>query len=40
MDAPAPAVVNAIAQASGARVSEIPVLPERLMRALRAGAPA
>jgi CO/xanthine dehydrogenase Mo-binding subunit len=38
MDAPAPAVVNAIAQASGARVSEIPVLPERLMRALRAGA--
>ena len=40
MDAPAPSVVNAIAQATGARVSEIPVLPERLMRALRAGAPA
>jgi CO/xanthine dehydrogenase Mo-binding subunit len=40
MDAPAPAVVNAIAQATGARVSEIPVLPERLMRALRAGTPA
>jgi CO/xanthine dehydrogenase Mo-binding subunit len=37
MDAPAPAVVNAIAHATGARVSEIPVLPERLMRALRAG---
>ncbi|HEY2954784.1 MAG TPA: xanthine dehydrogenase family protein molybdopterin-binding subunit [Candidatus Eisenbacteria bacterium] len=37
MDTPAPAVVNAIAQATGARVSEIPVLPERLMRALRDG---
>jgi CO/xanthine dehydrogenase Mo-binding subunit len=36
MDAPAPAVVNAIADATGARVNEIPVLPERLMRALRA----
>jgi len=38
MDAPAPAVVNAIAHATGARVREIPVLPERLMRALREGA--
>ena len=37
MDAPAPAVVNAIAHATGARMSEIPVLPERLIRALRAG---
>ncbi|OGF10434.1 MAG: hypothetical protein A2W00_01420 [Candidatus Eisenbacteria bacterium RBG_16_71_46] len=36
MDAPAPAVVAAIAHAVGARVDEIPVLPERLMRALRA----
>jgi CO/xanthine dehydrogenase Mo-binding subunit len=40
MDAPAPAVVNAIADATGVRVSEIPVLPERLMRALRGGAKA
>ena len=37
MDAPAPAVVNAIAHATGARVREIPVLPERLLRALRDG---
>src|SRR5439155_23503590 len=33
MDAPAPAVVNAIAHATGARVREIPVTPERLMEA-------
>jgi carbon-monoxide dehydrogenase small subunit len=38
MDAPAPAVVNAIADATGVRVSAIPVLPERLLRALRAEA--
>jgi CO/xanthine dehydrogenase Mo-binding subunit len=36
MDAPAPAVVAAIAQATGAWVGEIPVLPERLLRALPA----
>jgi CO/xanthine dehydrogenase Mo-binding subunit len=36
MDAPAPAVVNAIAHATGVYVGGIPVLPERLMRALRA----
>jgi len=36
MDAPAPAVVNAIAHATGVRMSEIPVLPERLLRALSA----
>jgi len=36
MDAPAPAVVDAIAQATGVRVDEIPVTPERLMTALRA----
>jgi CO/xanthine dehydrogenase Mo-binding subunit len=40
MDAPAPAVVAAIAHATGARVDEIPVLPERLLRALRAREPA
>ena len=34
MDAPAPAVVAAIAQATGLRVDEIPVTPERLMRQL------
>jgi CO/xanthine dehydrogenase Mo-binding subunit len=38
MDGPAPAVVEAIAHATGARVREIPVLPERLMRALAARA--
>ncbi len=35
MDAPAPAVVAAIAHATGVRVNEIPVTPERLLRALR-----
>ena len=34
MDGPAPAVVGAIAHATGASVSEIPVTPERLRRAL------
>jgi CO/xanthine dehydrogenase Mo-binding subunit len=38
MDVPAPAVVAAIAHAVGARVDEIPVTPERLMRAMRNGA--
>src|SRR6185295_1152098 len=38
MDTPAPAVVAAIAHATGVRVDEIPVLPERLLRmAGRAG---
>jgi CO/xanthine dehydrogenase Mo-binding subunit len=37
MDAPAPAVVNAIAHATGVRAGEIPVLPERLLRALANG---
>jgi CO/xanthine dehydrogenase Mo-binding subunit len=37
MDTPAPAVVAAIAHATGLRMREIPVLPERLLRALRAG---
>jgi len=35
MDAPAPAVVAAIAHATGVRLDEIPVTPERLLRALR-----
>ena len=34
MDAPAPAVVAAIAHATGVRIDEIPVTPERLLRAL------
>jgi CO/xanthine dehydrogenase Mo-binding subunit len=34
MDAPAPAIVEAIAHATGVRVAEIPVTPERLRRAL------
>jgi CO/xanthine dehydrogenase Mo-binding subunit len=37
MDAPAPAVVAAIAQATGVRVDEIPVTPERLLKAMRNG---
>jgi len=36
MDTPAPAVVAAIAHATGLRMEEIPVTPERLLRALRA----
>ena len=36
MDTPAPAVVAAIAHATGVRMDEIPVTPERLLRALRA----
>ncbi len=35
MDTPAPAVVAAIAHATGLRVDAIPVLPERLLHALR-----
>ncbi len=34
MDAPAPAVVEAIAQATGCRLDEIPATPERVLRAL------
>lgn len=36
MDGPAPAIVNAIHNATGLRVSRIPVLPERLMEAAHA----
>ena len=35
MDVPAPAVVDAIAHATGCRMDEIPATPERLLRALR-----
>jgi CO/xanthine dehydrogenase Mo-binding subunit len=35
MDVPAPAVIDAIAHATGCRVDEIPATPERLMRAMR-----
>jgi CO/xanthine dehydrogenase Mo-binding subunit len=35
MDAPAPAVVAAIAHASGVRIHEIPVTPERLLEGLQ-----
>src|SRR5262249_62337669 len=37
MDAPAPAVVAAIAHATGRRLDEIPALPECVLRALGAG---
>jgi CO/xanthine dehydrogenase Mo-binding subunit len=37
MDVPMGAVVAAIAHATGARVDEIPVTPERLLRALANG---
>jgi CO/xanthine dehydrogenase Mo-binding subunit len=34
MDGPAPAIVNAIAHATGVRVRQVPVMPEVLMEAL------
>ena len=34
MDGPAPAIVNAIEQATGVRIPRIPVTPEVLMEAL------
>jgi len=34
MDVPAGAVVAAVAHATGARLDEIPITPERLLRAL------
>jgi hypothetical protein len=34
MDAPAPAIVTAIAHATGARIDEIPATPERLLERL------
>jgi CO/xanthine dehydrogenase Mo-binding subunit len=39
MDGPAPAIVNAIAHATGVRVRRIPVTPEVLMRALDEAVP-
>jgi CO/xanthine dehydrogenase Mo-binding subunit len=38
MDVPAPAVVSAIAHATSIRFDEIPVLPERIVRVLRAAS--
>ena len=38
MDVPAPAVIAAIAQATGRRLDAIPATPERVLRALAAGA--
>jgi CO/xanthine dehydrogenase Mo-binding subunit len=35
MDAPAPAVLAAIEQATGCALAEIPATPERVLRALR-----
>jgi len=35
---PAPAIANALADATGVRVYEMPLLPERVLRALRAAA--
>jgi CO/xanthine dehydrogenase Mo-binding subunit len=40
MDGPAPAIVNAIAHATGVRVRRVPVTPEVLMEALQAAEPA
>ncbi|CAN5209147.1 xanthine dehydrogenase family protein molybdopterin-binding subunit [soil metagenome] len=40
IDGPAPAVVNAVARATGADPREIPLTPERLMRLLEANPPA
>jgi CO/xanthine dehydrogenase Mo-binding subunit len=37
MDVPAGAVVAAVAHATGARLDEIPITPERLLRALDGG---
>ncbi len=37
MDAPAPAVIAAIAHATGARLDEIPATPERVLRAIAKG---
>jgi CO/xanthine dehydrogenase Mo-binding subunit len=39
MDVPAPAVIEAIAHATGCRMAEIPATPERLLRALRRRTP-
>ena len=38
--ATAPAILNAVRMATGVRLTELPATPERVMAALRAGAPA
>ena len=40
INGPAPAIANAVAQATGVRIREIPLTPERVLAALRAAAPA
>ena len=39
MDGPAPAIINAIVQATGTRFDAIPLLPEDIYRGLRAVPP-
>jgi putative selenate reductase molybdopterin-binding subunit len=39
INGPAPAIANAVAQATGVRIREIPLTPERVLAALRAAAP-
>ena len=36
LDGPAPAIANAVRDATGARVQQIPMTPERVVRALQA----
>jgi putative selenate reductase molybdopterin-binding subunit len=40
INGPAPAIANAVAQATGVRIRELPLTPERVRAALRAPAPA
>jgi CO/xanthine dehydrogenase Mo-binding subunit len=40
MDTPAPAVIGAIAHATGVWLDEIPAIPERVLAALRRREPA
>ena len=39
MDGPAPAIINAVVQATGTRFNAIPLLPEDIYRGLMAAAP-
>ncbi len=39
INGPAPAIANAVAQATGVRIREIPLTPERVLAALREAAP-
>jgi putative selenate reductase molybdopterin-binding subunit len=39
INGPAPAIANAVAHATGVRIREIPLTPERVLAALRAAAP-